>query len=184
MIIPFLQSKVGKRVFVSGQPLRYICPMKGQSLLVWGLLCLLALAPACREGQPAQSQPKKTRSMKTPVVYFEIPVTDMDRATQFYAAVFGADFELDTIDGNQMALFPLAEDGGITGALAKGETYRPSLEGTLVYFRVANIDTTLALALAHGGKVLFPKTSNDGTYFVAELADSEGNRVALHQLAQ
>jgi hypothetical protein len=58
------------------------------------------------------------------------------------------------------------------------------LKGTLVYFRVANIDTSLAWALAHGGKVLFPKTSNDGTYFVAELADSEGNRVALHQPGQ
>jgi hypothetical protein len=37
---------------------------------------------------------------------------------------------------------------------------------------------------AHGGKALFPKTSNDGTYFVAELADSESNRVALHQPLQ
>jgi hypothetical protein len=57
-----------------------------------------------------------------PVVYFEIPVTDLDRAMQFYAAVFGFDFEKMVIDHNEMALFPLAKDGsGITGALAKGK---------------------------------------------------------------
>lgn len=108
-----------------------------------------------------------------PVVYFEIPVTDVDRAIKFYKAVFNFDFEKDTIDNNEMALFPFTENGsGISGALAKGEIYKPSKTGTLIYFKTENIDETLRLALQYGGKILYPKTSNGELGFVAEFEDS------------
>ncbi|WP_043159052.1 VOC family protein [Aeromonas hydrophila] len=42
-------------------------------------------------------------------MHFEIPVTDMARAMAFYRRVFGIEFELTQIDGNEMALFPLME---------------------------------------------------------------------------
>ncbi len=42
-------------------------------------------------------------------MHFEIPVMDMARATAFYRRVFGIEFELMQIDGNEMALFPLTE---------------------------------------------------------------------------
>jgi predicted enzyme related to lactoylglutathione lyase len=58
------------------------------------------------------------------VVYFEIPVNDIDRAMIFYQKVFGFQFERTSIDGNEMAMFPNVEDGfGISGALAKGDSY-------------------------------------------------------------
>jgi hypothetical protein len=41
-----------------------------------------------------------------PVVYFEIPVTNIDRAIKFYMAVFNFDFDKEIIDSNEMALFP------------------------------------------------------------------------------
>ncbi len=117
-----------------------------------------------------------------PAVYFEIPVTNIDRAMKFYSAVFNFTFEKEIIDKNEMALFPFNEnDLGITGALAKGEIYKPSKNGTLIYLRAENIDETLKLALQNGGKVLYPKTSNGDLGFVAEFEDSEGNRIALHQ---
>jgi uncharacterized protein len=117
-----------------------------------------------------------------PVVYFEIPVTDMERAITFYTAVFNFDFEKTMIDGNEMAYFPFFENAdGITGALAKGETYKPTKNGTLVYFRTENIAVTLKLVLQNGGKILFPETSNGDLGSVAEFEDCEGNRVALHQ---
>ena len=60
--------------------------------------------------------------MNNPVTYFEIPVTDLERAIAFYTAVFGFDFERLEIDGNDMAYFPTFDDApGITGALAQGE---------------------------------------------------------------
>lgn len=61
------------------------------------------------------------------VTYFEIPVLDLDRAIAFYSRLFGITLERAVIDGNAMALFPDAGDGrGITGALARGESYVPS----------------------------------------------------------
>jgi uncharacterized protein len=117
-----------------------------------------------------------------PVVYFEIPVSDMERAITFYTAVFNFDFEKTMIDDNEMAYFPFSEDAeGITGALAKGKTYKPTKNGSLVYLRTENITETLKLVLQNGGKILFPETSNGDLGSVAEFQDSEGNRVALHQ---
>ena len=116
-----------------------------------------------------------------PVVYFEIPVRDLARAMRFYTAVFGFRFERETIDGNEMALFPQTESQpGITGALAKGSAYVPSKSGPILYFHTADIDETLARANANGGKTLYPITKVGETGFVAEFQDSEGNRIALH----
>lgn len=122
--------------------------------------------------------------MTNPGSYFEIPVTDLDRAIGFYQAVFDCKLERQEIDGNEMALFP-AEEGvpGITGALAKGKTYVPSQTGSLIYLHSPNIETTLLKVQAQGGKTLYPKTSLGPLGFVAEFEDSEGNRVALHQPA-
>lgn len=120
-----------------------------------------------------------------PVVYFEIPVTDIDRATKFYSSVFNFKFEKETIDKNEMALFPFTEDNlGISGALAKGEIYKPTKDGVVIYFKTNNIDHTLLLAMKNGGQILYPKTSNGDIGFVAEFEDSEGNRIALHQSAK
>ena len=117
-----------------------------------------------------------------PVVYFEIPVADMNRAIAFYSAVFGFTFEKDIIDHNEMAFFPF-EDGvrGITGALAKGEIYVPTVQGILIYFGTDDIDSILQKAVKAGGEILYPKTSNGELGHVAEFKDSEGNRIALHQ---
>jgi uncharacterized protein len=120
-----------------------------------------------------------------PVVYFEIPVIDIDRAIKFYTSVFNFTFEKKVIDKNEMALFPFTEESlGISGALAKGEIYKPTKDGVVIYFKTENIDETLRLATENGGDILYPKTSNGDVGFVAEFEDSEGNRIALHQSAK
>ena len=123
---------------------------------------------------------KKMTQQPNPATYFEIPVTDMKRAISFYEQVFGFDFQLEEMHGNHMALMPFAVDGsGITGALAKGEIYKPSHDGTLIYLRTENIDKTLVRAQLAGAKVLFPKTKAGEYSYVAEIEDSEGNRIGL-----
>ena len=119
------------------------------------------------------------KNQSNPVMYFEIPVNDMDRAMKFYAAVFNVEFDKEIIDNNEMALFPFADErSGISGALAKGEIYKPTKDGVVIYFRTESIDETLQLATANGGEILYPKTDN-GIGFVAEFEDTEGNRIAL-----
>lgn len=121
----------------------------------------------------------KTKS--NPVVYFEIPVTNIERAIQFYSAVFGFEFERDRIHDNEMAFFPLIEgNNGISGALAQGEIYKPTIDGTLVYLNTEDIEETINLVVKNGAEILFPITSNGEFGLVAEFKDCEGNRIALH----
>jgi predicted enzyme related to lactoylglutathione lyase len=116
-----------------------------------------------------------------PVMYFEIPVLEMDRAIQFYQSVFEFEFEKQMIDHYEMALFPFSDKhSGISGALAKGDVYQPTINGVIIYFKSSQIDKTLQRATAHGGKILYPITDN-GIGLVAEFEDSEGNRIALFQ---
>jgi predicted enzyme related to lactoylglutathione lyase len=114
------------------------------------------------------------------VFYFEIPVSDMERALAFYRATFECDLERYDVDGYDMALFPRAE-GAATGALAKGDVYIPAKTGPIIYFTVPDIDATLARAVAAGGDILYPKKDIGELGFVGEFQDSESNRIALSQ---
>ena len=142
---------------------------------------LLFVAFMALQLSACSNYPRKEMAQKqNPALYFEIPVTDMRRAVAFYQQVFGFDFELEEIHGNQMALMPFALDGsGISGALAQGEIYKPTVNGTLIYLHTASIDNTLNAAQLAGAKVLFPKTKAGAYAYVAEIQDSEGNRIGL-----
>ncbi|MFC5707141.1 VOC family protein [Aeromonas eucrenophila] len=116
-------------------------------------------------------------------IHFEIPVRDLGRATAFYERVFELTLERVSIDGNEMALFPLDEEApGCSGALAMGESYVPSLDGTRIYLRVAEIERVMARALEAGAGELYPVTQVSEQIRVAEFQDSEGNRIALQEM--
>jgi uncharacterized protein len=139
---------------------------------------------ALYSGLAACSQPQpEPAPVQNPISYVEIPVTDMPRAMTFYTRVFGFALERQTIDGYDMALFPASETGaGASGALAKGDAYKPSRDGAIIYFRVADIDETLKRAAHVQAKMLYPKKDIGEFGFVAEIEDSEGNRIALSAL--
>lgn len=116
--------------------------------------------------------------------WFEIPVTDLDRAVKFYEKVFDVKLSIEEMGGTKMAMFPFTEDApGAAGALVKGESYAPSPAGAVIYFSVESIEEILRRINANGGKTYLPKTSI-GTYgFIAKFEDPEGNRLALHAMA-
>jgi uncharacterized protein len=151
-------------------------------LLIFGILFQLLIS--CGDNPKTISKKSVDNIMtkkSNPVVYFEIPVTDMNRAIKFYKSVFHFDFDKENIDNNEMALFPfIDENSGISGALAKGQIYKPTKDGVVIYFKTENIDETLKLATSNGGQILYPKTDN-GIGLVAEFEDTEGNRIALYQ---
>ena len=116
-----------------------------------------------------------------PVSWFEIPVTDMERAKRFYENVFGIQLTSFNMGPLYMAWFPMAQGAsGSTGSLVKAESYVPSHAGSMVYFGVDDIDATLAKVSKSGGKILNPKISIGQYGFVGHFEDCEGNRVALH----
>ena len=145
------------------------------------------LAAACLAGAactPAGSHPAGD-AVINPVVHFEIPVTDIDRAVAFYEAVFAVKLERREVDGYAMAFFPRADGRpGASGALAQGDVYKPTKDGAILYFDVPDIDAVVARAEARGGVVLYPKKDIGAAGFVAEIADSEGNRIALSEAAE
>jgi predicted enzyme related to lactoylglutathione lyase len=127
-----------------------------------------------------QSLPPALPMTPNPIVYVEIPVTDLERASRFYEEVFQFSLENKMVDGYSMALFPAAPgSSGASGALVKGDVYIPSQSGPIVYFGTENIDRTLERVRKAGGKVLYPEKRLDGIGSVAEFEDSEGNRIAL-----
>ncbi|MDT6940294.1 VOC family protein [Brucella pseudogrignonensis] len=118
------------------------------------------------------------------IAHVEIPVTKLERAIAFYSAVFGISFgDVVEIHGNRMAYFPFEEGkDGASGALAEGEVYVPTIHGAIVYLSVEDIDQVIATATEQGSEVLFPKTEIGENGFVAEITDSEGNRIAIQSL--
>ena len=113
--------------------------------------------------------------------YFEIPVMDMDRAIGFYQSLLGIELERGTIHGYEMAFFPFESNGvGISGALAMGDVYKPSIDGVFLYLQVDDIDDIINKAVNLGSEVLLEKTEAENC-FVAEIKDSEGNRICLKQ---
>ena len=67
--------------------------------------------------------------------YFEIPVTDMRRAKDFYETIFSIEMKSIKYETSEFAIFP---HGNISGSLAKGEKYKPSMEGILCYLNAGD----------------------------------------------
>jgi predicted enzyme related to lactoylglutathione lyase len=115
------------------------------------------------------------------VNWFEIPVTNMDRAKKFYESVFGMPMSVQTKGALQMATWLKPEEAtGAGGALIKIDTIKPSHDGTLVYFTVEDIQTILDRVNVNGGKTLKARTSIGEYGFIAHFEDSEGNRMGIH----
>lgn len=117
------------------------------------------------------------------VGWFEIPVTDIQRAKKFYEAVFDISISIHDVGGLKMGWFPMApEKKGASGSLVQHEMYAPSQKaGALIYFSCADVATELGRVKVAGGKILQPKKEIGGGHgFMALLLDSEGNRIALH----
>jgi len=117
-----------------------------------------------------------------PISWFEVPVTDIDRAIKFYNAVFEWNLEIIVAGPVSMAWFPTDDNiYGAGGSLVLNENYTPGTHGILVYFQCEDVDKTIAKVDAAGGKVILEKKliTPDIGYMGAAI-DSEGNRIAFH----
>lgn len=111
--------------------------------------------------------------------WFEIAVTDMQRAKKFYDTVFQIDIQVVEFGGFTMGIFPHNNTGC---ALCIGEWYKPSTDGTLVYMN-ANPDLQESQDRIEkaGGKIIMPKKQISPEHgYMCIFIDSEGNRMALH----
>jgi len=121
-------------------------------------------------------------SHANPVNWFEIPVNDLSRAKSFYESSLGVEITEMEMGPKKMGWFPMEMGAaGSAGTLVEGDGYKPSHEGSLVYFHVDKIDPTLEAINGAGGKTLMPRMEIGEHGFIAHFEDTEGNRVALHE---
>ncbi len=122
------------------------------------------------------------------ISWFEIPASDIDRAQQFYEAIFNT--KLITMDnpGLKMRMFPVEDMmNDTTGALVyHPDFYQPSERAGCLLYLNANPDlqNVLDRIESHGGKISVPKTQISPEYgHMAVFIDTEGNRIALHSVS-
>lgn len=112
-------------------------------------------------------------------MHFEIYADDVERASKFYAGLFG--WEINKWDGPPQMDYRLVNSGdgpGIDG----GITRRPH-EGVagVNYVHVDAIDEYLPKVQSSGGRILQPKIPIPGIGYIAICQDTEGNPIGLFQ---
>lgn len=116
--------------------------------------------------------------------WFEIPVTDLARATAFYGRMLGiAKFRHEMSGDNPMAVFPYDPAAhGVGGALVQSPRMQPASTGALVYLNAGqDLAGAVDRAVAAGGRVAMPVTHIGDPGHIALVVDTEGNVVGLHQ---
>ena len=126
--------------------------------------------------------------MANVVNWFDIPVSNLDRARTFYGTVLDTELtppmdlgmEGPSESGVQ-AIFPARE--GVGGALVQSALYQPSQEGSVVYLNGGDdLSVPLGKVEAAGGKIVMDKMSIGENGFIAFFQDTEGNKVGLHSM--
>ncbi len=124
---------------------------------------------------------EKLSAVTNALNWFEIPITDVERAKKFYETIFDIEMMHIEMMGMQMVMFP-SESPKSSGALVQSPYHTPSTTGAIIYLN-ANPDLQLVLDKIEsaGGKITMPKTNIDPeTGNMAFFIDTEGNLLGLH----
>jgi predicted enzyme related to lactoylglutathione lyase len=112
--------------------------------------------------------------------WFEIPATDIVRATAFYETVFQMKTTPEDIgDGDVKSLLP--PESGVPGAISQGPAWTPSTTGITVYFDGGDdLQLVLDRVVAAGGEIVEPKQAVDATsVYWGRFKDTEGNIIGV-----
>ncbi|HYD22385.1 MAG TPA: VOC family protein [Flavipsychrobacter sp.] len=121
--------------------------------------------------------------MKNSINWFEIPVTDFERAKEFYGKLFDAEIQVMPHPEYKYGMLPGDMQNGVSGGIVQGPGFEPSDKGPLIYLNGGDdLSGPLSRVEAAGGKIILPKTSIGPNGFMAHFIDSEGNKMALHSM--
>ena len=126
-----------------------------------------------------------SKAIKTDAVnWFELYVTDFNRAKKFYEGTLQATLAENQMEGCRMGIFPFDDKNGIGGAITKMNGMTPGAGGTIVYLNVeGDLDGVLQRASANGGEVIKSRLAIGPHGFIGIIKDTEGNVVGLHSMA-
>jgi len=131
---------------------------------------------------------KKLSADSNALTWFEIPVSNMQRARKFYETIL--DIKMETMPDNnpeeQTVFFPrkpgtiMAKSGILSGCLVKAKRVKPSSSGPLIYLNAyPSIQKVIDRIVPAGGKIVMNKTEIPAG-MIAVFKDTEGNQPALH----
>lgn len=125
--------------------------------------------------------------MNNAISWFEIPASDLNRATKFYEKIFDVSLAAMDMPNIKMRMFPLddmmTQVGG--AVVDSGGFHKPSsTDGPLIYLNGnPDVQKVLDKVEAAGGKIIVPKTEISPEYgYMAVIIDTEGNRIGLHSV--
>ena len=119
------------------------------------------------------------------VGWFDIYVSELDRATAFYETVLGCKLEPmgDPTGTSQMMSFPADMSAyGAAGALTKSAPASPGVGGTVIYFSSPDVAVEEARVVEAGGAVIRPKFSIGEFGWVSLCQDTEGNMFGMNSM--
>lgn len=114
--------------------------------------------------------------------YFEIQADDCNRASRFYAEIFGWNFK--KIEGLPIEYWRIETDGPRGGLLKRPAKTPPPEHGTNAFvcsMEVENYDATAAKIMRAGGIVAMPKFAVPGVCWQGYFVDAEGNTFGIFQ---
>jgi predicted enzyme related to lactoylglutathione lyase len=118
--------------------------------------------------------------MNNAIHWFEIFVSDLERAKRFYETLLGVSLRREDYARVPSAVFE-ADKNGVAGGIVQDPSRRPGPGGSLLYLNAnGKLDACLERVAAAGGQMLMPKTDIGDPGFIAVVRDTEGNVVGLH----
>lgn len=119
--------------------------------------------------------------MANTIVWFDLPVKNLENATEFYAKLLDKPLQINTEYGFRMTVFP-HEGNDVAGCLYEDsdpKAYTPA--GVLIYFDVNDrINAAVAFAREAGSEIIEEVQPLGQWGFRAIITDCDGNRIALH----
>lgn len=129
------------------------------------------------------------------VIWFEIPVSDLDRAIDFYSTILLIKVKRILMLDQEQGYLDKG-DGTPSGVLIKKENFQPG-QGCVLFFYVIDISQLLKNLTEYKGTIITDKTllkqkNSSGDFVIsnnlidqkvgyyAEIIDSEGNRIGLY----
>jgi predicted enzyme related to lactoylglutathione lyase len=123
-----------------------------------------------------------------PIVHFEIPADDVERAKRFYSTTFG--WQLQDMEGMDYTIVQTTDvdeqthaprtPGAINGGMMRRTSETPS---PVLTIDVDSVEDALKQVQAAGGTVVRPRTEIPGMGAFAYFTDPEGNTLGLWENA-